>query len=202
MGCLMYNYSGPVKDGHPSPALTKTLLSKRIVMADDSLRKAYAAAYREANREKLRQQAREYYATHKDQQKANMADWRVRNPEWLKANYQRQREKITTDPDRIEAVRQQRRKHAKTYPERSTAQTRKRQAAQLQRTPAWLTDANFKAMLVFYEEAKSLTEQTGVKYEVDHIVPLLGENVCGLHVPWNLQILTQSENRSKGNKHD
>ena len=62
---------------------------------------------------------------------------------------------------------------------------------------AW---ANKDEINKFYEEAKRLTEQTGVVHEVDHIIPINHPKVCGLHVPENLQVLPRYINRMKGNK--
>jgi hypothetical protein len=53
---------------------------------------------------------------------------------------------------------------------------------------------------IFYKQAQTLTVITGIKHEVDHIIPLQGKNVSGLHVSWNMQILTKEENRKKNNK--
>lgn len=79
--------------------------------------------------------------------------------------------------------------------------TRKYQASKLNRTPPWLTEEQRSQMQKFYVKAMELSTELGVKYVVDHIVPLQGKNVSGLHVPWNLQIIERSENCSKNNKH-
>ena len=57
-----------------------------------------------------------------------------------------------------------------------------------------------KWMTIIYREARNITKQTGVGIQVDHIIPLKAEGVCGLHVPWNLQLVTKSYNSSKGNR--
>lgn len=65
-------------------------------------------------------------------------------------------------------------------------------------TPRWLTAEQRKQMAALYAQARALTEQTGELYTVDHIVPKIGKTVCGLHVPWNLQVLHWRANTTKG----
>ena len=75
----------------------------------------------------------------------------------------------------------------------------RRRADKLNRTPPW---ADHKIIQYFYDEAHRLTMETGIKCHVDHIIPLRGELVSGLHVHNNLQILTERDNISKGNRID
>ena len=72
----------------------------------------------------------------------------------------------------------------------------------MKQSPKWLTKEERKQIQDFYLRAKLLEKQTGIKHHVDHIIPLQGRKVSGLHVPWNLQILTQDENLKKHNKHE
>lgn len=66
-------------------------------------------------------------------------------------------------------------------------------------SPKWLSRAHRSEIRAVYREAISMTASTGVKHEVDHIVPLNSEVVSGLHVPWNLRVITKVENRIKSN---
>lgn len=76
----------------------------------------------------------------------------------------------------------------------------KRRAQKIAATPPWLSREQHAEMARHYEVSDRLTRVTGVGHHVDHIVPLLGKNVCGLHVPWNLQVIPAKENISKGNR--
>lgn len=73
----------------------------------------------------------------------------------------------------------------------------KRTSAKKRAVPAW---ANKAAIRAFYAEAARLTAATGVRHEVDHVFPLQGDLVCGLHWEKNLRIATRSENAKKKNR--
>lgn len=64
-------------------------------------------------------------------------------------------------------------------------------------SPSW---ADRQAIRSIYAQAKDLTERTGEQWHVDHIYPLAGENVCGLHVEGNLQVITAKQNLAKSNR--
>lgn len=102
--------------------------------------------------------------------------------------------------DNLEKIYVYRKQWGKNNRGKTRSYNAKRHSQKLKATPKWLTKEHFKQIEEIYIKAVKLTEETGIKYEVDHIIPLQGINVCGLHVPWNLQIITSTENRSKRNK--
>jgi len=81
------------------------------------------------------------------------------------------------------------------------AMAAKRRAAKLLRTPAWLIATDIRAITDLYRFAAQRTVETGVQWHVDHIVPLQGQFVSGLHVPWNLQLLPAADNIAKHNRY-
>lgn len=76
----------------------------------------------------------------------------------------------------------------------------RRNAGKRQRTIA-LSAEHWAEMRAIYAECRKRNEGNPRAWHVDHIVPLRGKNVCGLHVPWNLQILPARVNASKSNRH-
>jgi hypothetical protein len=82
----------------------------------------------------------------------------------------------------------------------ANAYSAKRRAALKRAIPSWVDSNHFEQIKTFYEEAKKRSQRTGERWNVDHIIPLCGKTVCGLHLPWNLQLLTEKENMQKSNK--
>jgi hypothetical protein len=80
------------------------------------------------------------------------------------------------------------------------ADTKARRRKHRQATPPWLTRKQKSEIRQLYQIAITMTKTTGEQYVVDHIVPLRSDVVCGLHVPWNLRVMTQEENLKKSNK--
>jgi uncharacterized protein YdaU (DUF1376 family) len=74
-----------------------------------------------------------------------------------------------------------------------------RNAAKLNATPSWLSKAQHEEIASIYAKAALRTAETGIKHEVDHVIPLRGKLVCGLHAPWNLRVIEAYKNRQKSN---
>jgi len=72
-------------------------------------------------------------------------------------------------------------------------------AARIEATPPWLTEEMESQIAEKYRQAQAITQETGIPHEVDHVVPLQGRLVRGLHVPWNLRVISAEKNRAKSN---
>ena len=99
-----------------------------------------------------------------------------------------------------EQVKARAKAYSKANPAKMNAKNAKRHTAKLQAIPPWITPAQLQSIELFYQAASWVQSILEEPIEVDHIVPLQGKDVCGLHVPWNLQLLPAALNRSKGNK--
>lgn len=88
----------------------------------------------------------------------------------------------------------------KSNPEKHAERQAKRRADKLSATPPWLEGHHKAHIKRTYALAKMMEEITGDKYHVDHIIPLKGKNVCGLHIPSNLQVIPEQTNLKKSNK--
>lgn len=128
--------------------------------------------------------------------------WGKNNPEAFKIWYQENRERRADYwkawySNNSESRREKYSEWARTNKGLINALIAKRSAAKKQATPGW---ADLAAIREIYMQAAFLSAETGEKYEVDHVYPLQGKLVCGLHCEHNLQILTKEQNVRKRNK--
>jgi hypothetical protein len=132
------------------------------------------------NRDKLNQRALDYYNKNRDMLLARQADWREKN----------------RDLSRQAAKNWQKNNKPKVL-----ASMSKRRSAKINRTPSWLTAEQLLRIESLYAESIKRRQETGLDWHVDHIIPLQGKLVSGLHVPENMQIILAQDNVRKGNRY-
>ena len=128
--------------------------------------------YADSHREEKRAKDKEFYENHRETYVDNAAKWSENN---------------------LERKREIERKYDRANQPKKNARTALYRARKLQATPSWLSQHQL-------DEIRRMYENCPKGFQVDHIVPLLGKNVRGLHVPWNLQYLSAEENNVKGNR--
>lgn len=137
------------------------------------------AEYYQKNKESIKESQKEYYQKNKPAIIDKKVAWNKSNPEKFKATQA---------------------KYAKNNPEKFAIKASTRRASLLKATPKWLTEADIVRMNAKYQLAAMFNEYTGEEWHVDHIYPLKGKEVCGLHVPSNLRVIPWLENVKKGNR--
>jgi hypothetical protein len=186
---------------------------------------ARSLAWRRANPDKVAEYSKTQYAKRKDIDLANNKRWRQENPEkelarcqaWREANKEKYiamcRNWYYSNTERISKLaaiwrdnnRARMSATARAYrqnnPGKVRAKKNLREIAKAQRTPTWLSPLDLWMMEEIYILSELRTRLTGVQCNVDHIIPLRGKKVSGLHVPSNLQIIPAKLNFVKGNRH-
>jgi hypothetical protein len=171
-GRSMYFTGRPCKSGHVCKRITSNGNCIECLALAEKVR-------RQKDPEAARKRNATSYQRHRDKNIEAAAKYRKDNPEKVAAGTRRWRENNMG---------------------KRCAMEKARQARKVQASPPWLTIEHKMDIYAVYAEAKNMRDKYGVAIHVDHIVPIKGRNVCGLHVPWNLQLVTQSYNSSKGNR--
>jgi hypothetical protein len=170
--------------------------------------------WKENNKDRRRQEWNSYYQKNKENIDIRVCKWKKENREkviswvtrWQRENQDKKRlYGKKWRENHIEYFENNKEHHKLACrlwtlknPEKHNATQAKRRASKLFATPRW---ANNEAIGKVYLEAVRLTRETGIKHVVDHIVPLQGKNVSGLHVENNLRAIPEIENLKKGNRH-
>lgn len=152
--------------------------TKRNQAKDRAAVHARNKQYREKNPDKVRQMGRAWRENNIEYDAARKHAYRVANIERLTAKYQ---------------------EYCKNNRGKIRAKNNRRHAEKLQRMPAWLNAAELFEIECVYTYCAALN-RIGLRFHVDHEVPLRGVQVSGLHVPWNLRVLPAQDNMRKSNR--
>ena len=152
--------------------------------ADPKKTKARVKAKYLKHAEKLKAKRRAMYAINREKEKEvakiRSAEWRLKNPQH-------------------QGAKEAKIKWKQENPGKVRADTVKRRTAKINRTPAWLSFDDYWIIEQAYELAALRTKLFGFAWHVDHIIPLQGKYVSGLHVPINLQVIPGIDNVRKAN---
>jgi hypothetical protein len=177
-GAKYYFTGEPCKHGHIAPRKTKGACIECLKVEWAQAAETRAEYFREYNRkEEVRDKKHEWYLDNREQ----VIQAAATRPAVLLREYRNAWKEANKTQVRAD-TKARRRKHRDA-------------------TPKWLSRKQKSEIRQLYQIAITMTQTTGEQYVVDHIVPLRGESVCGLHVPWNLRVITQEENLKKSNKH-
>jgi hypothetical protein len=165
------------------------------------------------NPEKARLYRKEYYLKNKEVLDAKNRAWDLENKEKINALKKEYRQNLTIEKKNIQNAKAKERYYAtiewqkerkKIYRSKTkhltNAAASKRRAAKINRTPTWLTKFDLFKIQCMYEIAAMLTRVNNEPWTIDHIIPLQGKLVSGLHIPSNLQFMRARENESKRNR--
>jgi 5-methylcytosine-specific restriction endonuclease McrA len=213
-GLTRYYTGKPCLRGHVSERL---VINSTCCECNAAHGAAYAATYYAANKAKVLAYKAAHYEANKDKIAAKQVAWREKNKDKIAALYAANKANRAAyaiayakgNAAKIASYREawreankakiaaQKADYEKTNPHIKNAINAKRRAQKLQATPPW---ADLDAIKAIYEQAAFLSKVLGEAQHVDHIIPLQGKKVCGLHVAANLQILSATDNIKKGNK--
>jgi 5-methylcytosine-specific restriction endonuclease McrA len=176
-GAKFYFTGDPCKHGHIAPRKTKGVCIECLKLEWQRGNETRAEYFAEYNKSEAGQKAKQ--------------DYYARNTAVVKA---RSKARDTAVVSQYKLAYKER--NPDLYRELVNARRRRFRQA----TPKWLTAEDKMAIRMHYRLAIELSRRLGVPHVVDHITPLQGETVCGLHVPWNMEVITQDENLKKSNK--
>jgi rubredoxin len=142
------------------------------------------------NRERLLQEKKEKYIVDAEKKKQYQRAYSKNNMQSIR---ERLKDFYARRPDYYKELR-------KKYPDRINAKENKRKTAKLKRMPIWLTVDDHWMIKEAYALAALRTQMFGFSWHVDHVLPLQGKLVSGLHVPLNLQVIPGAQNTAKGNR--